>query len=340
MNYPPLADGNDLVRKRGRPRLSAPIPVLSLTRQDLPNPIVRKKKGDHKNRKIRFSNSYVTEYYCNFFDFTVISENKFTGAVIDTINTLIKESHPLVSHKKDFEDIKQIEALLRSTDCVSLTESQYDSKSFSAQQSNKKNPVCEVEQRALYSTTSLFPGDIISEISGLLCSSNDLDISDRRHTYCPISVSKIDGCDSSHLLPPFVFHVLSTDHTVASSLFLDCRDISSSDGRFVQFACRKDIACANAILRAVVVIPDSENEVSNAPDLNAQFGISTMGVMRFKVCIFALKSIKAGDEIIIEGNERYMNYPCPIIRSHDCRLDRAVSILENYEHSHIGGIMF
>ena len=339
----PAQDGTEVVRKRGRPRLSAPTPVL-VTREETPEPIIRKKNVDQRYRKIRFSNSYLAEYYCNCFDFTTISENRFTNSVVNELEKIVDTHHPLLDCRleTDMED-NDLENF-KSTPCVSIKQSEYPPKMFAAQQSIKKLADSEAEQRTLYATIPIASGAFVCEITGLICSSNDLDINERRHSFCPANVS------GSSILPPFVFQVPSNEHSISKSLFLDCRDVACSDGRFIQFCCDPNNNSANAIIRSVVVVPDgissdlprlissTKTADSNAKEELCIGSVESNGILCFKICIFATRLINAGEEIIVVGNKSFLHYPCATNGAHGCQVFDAVSAIEDYDHSHTGGL--
>ena len=341
-----LVTEGELVKKRGRPRLSVPTPVL-ITRVDNLEPIIRKKKQDPKLRKIRFSSSFAAEYYCNCFDFTTISENKFTNGAILALESVVDLEYPLLICDGSYEfkgiDLK----VLKATPVISMRKFEYPPNLFSSQQSIKKSTVMEAEQRSLYATIDLLPGSFISELSGLLCTANDLDVNNRRHSYYP-SFAK-ESNKNEYLLPPFVFHVPSSTKLISESLFLDCRDISCSDGRFVQFSCKNDSKAANAILKSVVLVPNNaklpcligQQQTNYKIDENLQQCDSLLrdGISAVKICIFAMKPIKSGEEIIIDKPDHFLQYPCCCNDDHHCFVSQAIGAIEDYEHSHTGGFI-
>jgi hypothetical protein len=333
----------DFERKRGRPRIHAtPAVIINYSRKELRDPII-KKREDGTTPKIRFSDSFESEYYMNLSNANEICVNRATQRSKPLISELIGKTAPFYSSKLPE---KQKSSLINSEKKFTMLFDDFPPTYFSAQQCNCSSFTSGAKQFGLFSTITISSYSFICEIFGTFSTDEDLDLRQSSHSVYPAETAS--GLRAT-LVPPFVFYVPG-NAVDGKRLWLDTREYSSIDSRAIRSVCKS--CCTNiepnATLKLVLLRDSnyikkydtslSEIEKTLPPLILDSSEDEVAEFEKIRLCIFSLKNINAGEEIVLAPTDDLLFFPCACAKLESCEVLHAVSVVDNYNRSLFGGM--
>ncbi|KAJ3271900.1 myeloid lymphoid or mixed-lineage leukemia 5 (trithorax, ) [Terramyces sp. JEL0728] len=345
--------GNDLgleftgQKPRGRPRLHSVPQILS--RQNSPEPFIIRKKETSLEFQTRFSNSYESEYSCNLQIFASCSRSILTSAALEILKSIDEKSKAFPF----YQVLDTIPNLVEKAgdgaelhNALSMLEDGISMNFKAVHDCIDKKFISGVKKLGLFAIDNMEKESYVCNIKGVICGKADLEKKESMHSLIPLCTQNTDS--SAQLAPPFVFRIPDVEQNLAESLWMDAREFGGFDGRFVRSCCGanpEDLQKCNATLKLVWAIDSSESKdkmlvncdklalsLQNQELVDPPVPLSD----RLRLCIFATKAIKAGEEIVLQPSVQSCNFSCVCDEDTSCHVNDTIIVSENFKRSRFG----
>ena len=189
----------------------------------------------------------------------------------------------------------------------------------------------------LFALSDFTQGTFVEQIHGTVVNKQDIDCNQDLLTFY-----HVDG--DFTLLPPFLFPFVDhSDSFIPTDIFMDSREMGKFDGRFIRSCCGnvEVPVTPNAKLVPVLAISDSETKDrpvygGDSPIISDALNDSVEPEKRLRLCIFASRDIKRGEEIILENPKGTLLSNCACAGDISCRVEDFTYLIELFHNEDHG----